>query len=145
MKILLPFLMSCLFPIFALAQPYDLPWFTVDGGGNVSTGATYSITGTIGEPDAGTLSGGNYSLSGGFWSFAGNSAAPAPILDIRLALPNVVLSWPASPVGFVLEQTSNLGSPVWTAVGVTVVIVGDRSTVTLPASDTARFFRLHAF
>ena len=64
MKTLLALFAFALFPIAALAQSYDLSWFTIDGGGNVSTGATYSVTGTIGQPDAGTLSGGSYSLIG---------------------------------------------------------------------------------
>jgi len=54
-----------------LARPdgeYDLTWSTVDGGGyTFSTGGGYQLGGTIGQPDAGTLSGGDYTLSGGFW------------------------------------------------------------------------------
>ena len=48
---------------------YTLDWWTVDGGGATSsTGGSYSLGGTIGQPDAGgTSSGGTYSLSGGFW------------------------------------------------------------------------------
>ena len=56
----------------ALAQsggPYEITSWTIDGGGiiNASAGA-YTLSGTIGQPDAGpTLSAGNYDLSGGFW------------------------------------------------------------------------------
>ena len=46
---------------------YALDWWTVDGGGDTSTGGNYSLGGTIGQPDAGTSSGGTYALSGGFW------------------------------------------------------------------------------
>jgi hypothetical protein len=47
---------------------YDLTWNTIDGGGGTSTGGGYQLSGTLGQPDAGaTLSGGVYSLSGGFW------------------------------------------------------------------------------
>jgi hypothetical protein len=50
---------------------YDLSWNTVDGGGAMfSTGGSYSLGGTIGQPDAGTLSGGSYTLNGGFWGGA---------------------------------------------------------------------------
>ncbi len=56
----------------AQARPsasYDLSWYSIDGGGGMfSTGGSYSLGGTIGQPDAGTLSGGSYSLNGGFWS-----------------------------------------------------------------------------
>ena len=51
----------------ARAQSYSLDWFTVDGGGGTSTGGVYSVSGTIGQPDAGVMSGGNFSLTGGFW------------------------------------------------------------------------------
>ena len=47
---------------------YELPWFTVDGGGGMwSAGGGFTLGGTIGQPDAGLLSGGDYTLSGGFW------------------------------------------------------------------------------
>ncbi len=50
---------------------YDLTWNTIDGGGGMfSTGGPYSLGGTIGQPDAGTMSGGAYTLSGGFWGIA---------------------------------------------------------------------------
>lgn len=53
---------------------YDLTWNTIDSGGAMfSTGGTYSLGGTIGQPDAGKMSGGNYTLNGGFWvDFLGN-------------------------------------------------------------------------
>jgi hypothetical protein len=55
----------------ALAQtggPYDLTWSTVDGGGyTFSSGDGYTLGGTVGQPDAGVLSGGDYTLAGGFW------------------------------------------------------------------------------
>ena len=55
----------------ALAQTgggYDLTWNTVDGGGyTFSEGGGYSLGGTVGQPDAGVLSGGGYTLAGGFW------------------------------------------------------------------------------
>ncbi|MCX7841184.1 MAG: hypothetical protein N2559_17235 [Anaerolineae bacterium] len=48
---------------------YELTWSTIDGGGaTFSTGGTYELGGTIGQPDAGTQSGGTYVLSGGFWT-----------------------------------------------------------------------------
>ena len=38
---------------------YDLTWNTVDGGGyTFSTGGGYSLGGTVGQPDAGLLTGG---------------------------------------------------------------------------------------
>jgi hypothetical protein len=56
----------------ALAQTgggYDLTWSTIDAGGGSSAAGGYQLAGTLGQPDAGaTLSGGVYSLAGGFWN-----------------------------------------------------------------------------
>ncbi|MFO0856916.1 MAG: hypothetical protein U0640_06125 [Phycisphaerales bacterium] len=57
----------------AIAQPViDSDWFTVDGGGTQTlTGGDLALLGTIGQPDAGTLTGaGGIEVQGGFW-FAG--------------------------------------------------------------------------
>ena len=43
-------------------------WWTVDGGGGMeSTGGAWSLSGTVGQPDAGALSGGDFTIEGGFW------------------------------------------------------------------------------
>lgn len=49
---------------------FDLTWSTIDGGGDTSPGGGYMLSGTIGQPDAGAMSGGDYTLIGGFWSGA---------------------------------------------------------------------------
>lgn len=63
----------------ALAQGgYDLSWGTVDGGGTIaSTGGAYSLGSSIGQPDAGSLSGGSYTLGGGFWGGGELTFSPA--------------------------------------------------------------------
>ena len=49
----------------------DLSRYTIDGGGaTFSTSGSYSLGGTIGQPDAGLMSSGSYMLLGGFWSDA---------------------------------------------------------------------------
>lgn len=56
---------------------YDLSWHTIDGGGGTSVGATFTLEGTIGQPDADlVLTGATFSLAGGFWSFSGGAALP---------------------------------------------------------------------
>jgi hypothetical protein len=49
-------------------EGYILDWWTVDGGGGTSTGGQYSLSGAVGQPDPGKLSGGGYALVGGFWT-----------------------------------------------------------------------------
>ena len=61
----------------ASAQTGDwaLNWYTIDGGSATSTGgARYTLSGTTGQPDAGRMSGGVYSLYGGFWQPADREA-----------------------------------------------------------------------
>jgi hypothetical protein len=57
---------GCWLALSASGQ-FSIDWFTIDGGGATSTSGVYSISGTIGQPDAGgAITGGNYSLTGGF-------------------------------------------------------------------------------
>ena len=56
----------------AAGEDYDVPWWTIDGGGVVrSTGDDFELNGTIGQPDAGPgsfgMSGDDFALTGGFW------------------------------------------------------------------------------
>lgn len=53
------------------AQQAVTRW-TVDGGGGRSQDARYTLTGSIGQPDAvPLLKGGRYRLGGGFWAEVG--------------------------------------------------------------------------
>lgn len=44
-----------------------IPWWTVDTGGGLSQGGPYSLNGTAGQADAAILTGGTYTLKGGYW------------------------------------------------------------------------------
>lgn len=58
-------------PDSASAQ-FRISRFTIDGGGVTrSAGGTFALGATIGQPDAGRLSGSGFTLSGGFWSGSG--------------------------------------------------------------------------
>ncbi len=48
---------------------YVLEWSTIDGGGGQSSGGSYSLTGTIGQPDAAYSAAGAYEVFGGFWPY----------------------------------------------------------------------------
>jgi hypothetical protein len=61
----------------AWGQP-EIRWYTVDGGGGVSAAGTFQVSGTIGQPDAGLLSGGTFEVRGGFWAgFTSGPTCPA--------------------------------------------------------------------
>ena len=70
--------------------PFDLSWSTIDCGGGTSAGNSFSLTGTVGQPDAGFMSGGTFTLGGGFWSAAPGAACyancdgstTAPVLNV---------------------------------------------------------------
>lgn len=47
---------------------YELTWSSVDGGGGTSSGPDLMVSGTIGQPDTATSSGGDYVLVAGFWA-----------------------------------------------------------------------------
>ena len=52
----------------AQAQSYEITWWVVGGGGGTSFGSGHTLRGIIGQLDAGNMSGGEYTLTGGFWS-----------------------------------------------------------------------------
>jgi len=55
--------------VHASASPeYRIDWWTIDGGGAISSSrGDFSLSGTIGQPENGTSSAGNFAVSGGFW------------------------------------------------------------------------------
>ncbi len=60
---------------------FDISWWTIDGGGGVSTGGAYTLNGSIGQADAGRLTGGVYTLNGGFF------VLPAPVISLPGSAP----------------------------------------------------------
>jgi hypothetical protein len=67
------------------AGGYDLSlWRVAGGGATFSIGGNYRLAGTIGQPDAGQIRQGRYTLGGGFW---GGGAAVAPKIPGPLFLP----------------------------------------------------------
>ena len=47
---------------------FEITRSTIDGGGVMrSTGGDFELSSTIGQPDAGIMSGGEFELVGGFW------------------------------------------------------------------------------
>lgn len=52
-------------------ESYQLGRATLDGGGGRSSANEYTFSGSIGQPDTGTLRGGAYALQAGFWTATG--------------------------------------------------------------------------
>ena len=67
MKMVCLLLIPVLFVSIAHAE-YLISWYTIDGGGGQSSGGPYVLVGTIGQPDAGLASGGEFVLNSGYWA-----------------------------------------------------------------------------
>jgi hypothetical protein len=103
-----------LLALTANAQNYSIDWYKIAGGGGPSTGGTYQVSGTVGQPDAsGAMTGGSYSLTGGFWALYAVQTAGAPLLTITYVGNQAVVSWPSSVTGWTLQTNANLGTPTW--------------------------------
>lgn len=97
----------------ALAQtggPYDLSWHNIGPGGSAS-GGSYDLLGSIGQPDAATMSGGSYTLTGGFLpggptcALAGdlNGDGQVTVLDIQM----IAAAWPQATSSFPYDQSGD--------------------------------------
>src|SRR5438874_11108122 len=106
-RCILVFFGLCLCGAAVQAQTFSIDWFTIDGGGGTSTGGVFSVTGTIGQADAGHMSGGNFTLDGGFWAIIAAVQTPgAPTLRVvRTTTNTVVVAWPDPSTGFSLQAT----------------------------------------
>ncbi|HEY1786620.1 MAG TPA: hypothetical protein VGJ73_00625 [Verrucomicrobiae bacterium] len=103
--------------VSASAQSYSINWYKIAGGGGTSTGGQYTVSGTIGQPDASTaMTGGIYSLTGGFWAFISVVQTPgAPTLSIKQSGNTITVYW-QSVSGWTLQQNTSLTSGAgWTS------------------------------
>ncbi len=140
----LPFAFCCRAP----AQSYNIDWSTIDGGGGTCTGGVYAVSGTIGQPDAGAMSGGNFTLQGGFWSIiAAVQTAGAPFLTITLnpQLSTINVSWPSPAEGWTLEYATVLtgGTSLWTQIPPPYQTNASSLYFTESPPAGNRFYRLH--
>jgi hypothetical protein len=127
------------------AQSYSIDWSTIDGGGGTSTGGVYSVSGTIGQPDAGpAMTGGSFSVTGGFWSLLSVLQTPgSPTLRIFFTGTNTaVVYWPSPSTGFNLQQSGLLPGTNWVASGETVNDNGTNKYIIVSPPTGNRYYRL---
>jgi hypothetical protein len=97
----------------ALAQTgdgFDLSWWTVDGGGGSSSGGIYTLSGTIGLPDAVVvLSGDPYMVVGGFWAALIEEPTAIELISFtaEAAADHVTLAWETA------SEMDNEGFNIW--------------------------------
>jgi len=129
-----------LLPVHAQTN-YTIDWFTVDGGGGTSTGGVYTVSGTVGQPDAGgPMTNGQYSVTGGFWALpTAVQVIGAPVLSIASAAPGqATISWSPNTPGYVLQETWVLSPANWTNSP-----SGAANPIVVPAALPTKFFRLN--
>lgn len=61
---------------------YEISWYSIDGGGGTSSSAAYSLSGSVGQADAGLSSHDTFVQSGGYW--AGSFGCVVNLTDLAL-------------------------------------------------------------
>ena len=59
------------------------------------------------------MTGGSYSLTGGFWSLYAVQTPGAPLLTITYIGNQAIVSWSPSVTGWTLQTNANLATPAW--------------------------------
>jgi hypothetical protein len=138
------FLLLLLAPTCAKAQNYAINWYKVAGGGGTSTGSVYTVRSTMGQHDAGgPMTGGLYSLTGGFWSLFAVQTPGAPLLRIVFTRTNTaVVSWPSPSTGFNLQQSGSLSAASWGVPPQTVNDDGINKFIIVSPPTGKEFYRL---
>jgi hypothetical protein len=137
--------LAVLFQVLPIcAQPYSINWHKISGGGGSGSGGPYSLSGTIGQHDAGgPMTNSNYSVSGGFWTIFTVQNSGGPLLSIKITGPNVVMvSWPSPSTGFNLQVSTNLGAATWTTPSQTVNDDGINKSIIVTAPAGNAYYRL---
>jgi len=123
----------------AAAGPLTIARWTVDcGGAHFSRVGTWTLAGTVGQADAGTLAGMSYTVYGGFWGGKPLNVTAAPIPDptdpVSNPTPRVARVLPAMPnptenasrIRFELPEARRVRIQVFSVGGGLVRTVTDR-------------------
>ena len=131
--------------LFLVTLAHAQSTLSLTGGGGSSSGEDYKITGTIGQMDGtSVMAGEDIELTGRVTTMLGTlPTSDGTTLTIAVTPQNmIVISWPSDGTDFVLEQSSDLGSPTWATIGATPEDDGWTKTVTMPVTMGNKFFRL---
>lgn len=109
----------CVGICLSASAQFSIDWYKISGGGGTSTGGVYSVSGTIGQHDASAnnaMTGGNFSLTGGFWALYAVQTPGAPTLNIKYTSTNTVqVYWPSPSTGWNLQVNTNVAGTNWGA------------------------------
>ena len=138
----------CLLAPVLHAQSFSIDWYQISAGGGVSAGtngsAVYSVSGSIGQHEAGgAMTGGNYSMTGGFWSFIFVvQTVGLPNLTVSRAGNSVIIFW-ANTGDYTLQQNNNIAIPSgWTKSGYSISASNGTNSISITPPAGNLFFRL---
>jgi hypothetical protein len=134
-----------------LHAEYSIQTFRIAGGGALNgSGGAYTLSGTIGQPEAlGFLTGEPYSAIGGFWASPLSISNPAiPMLDVeQLKNGDIRVFWPLPATRLVLDQADSLTGTsqpnAWTQVAFPYQTNASHVFIIVPPTKS-RFYRLKA-
>lgn len=111
------------------------------GYGVPPAGSTYAGNGTVNAEGAPVQNESNYGVVRirNFGDLATAFPVESPLIQIRRTDGSVVLSWTGT--GFTLQSSASLDG-TYSATGLTPVVSGDVSTVTIAPTESGRFYRL---
>jgi hypothetical protein len=129
-----------------LTLNYNASTKTVTGYFNTNPIASYPLAGWGSNPPLTLVvfggSGQGVGVAAGMDTASEFFAGILPQLAIVPSGGNMILTWPTNDAGFTLQSTTNLSSPVWSAVLPAHVIFNGQNIVTNPISGTQMFYRL---
>jgi hypothetical protein len=142
-KMFLLLALELLIPAIGAAQSYSISWYKIAGGGGTSSGGNYQMSDSIGQPDAsGQLTGGNYSLTGGFWAFiSAVQTSGAPTLYVNVSGQIVTVYW-QNVSSWILQQNSDLSMPGNWSTSSGVMTSNGTNYLRLASPGGNQFFRL---
>jgi hypothetical protein len=104
------------------------------------------IVGQTASANFPTLDARQTALNGVNDAFLAKILLQQPALTLTKDGGNVILAWPAFEPEFILESNTNLvSSNTWVTVPLSFVLINGFETITLPATNSDLFFRLHKF
>lgn len=131
----------------AFSQQYSVDYYKIGGGGGTSTSTgtngQFTVNGTVAQPDAaGPATGGNYSVTGGFWTTTVVPTTGAPTLGITTTNNQIKVYWPSPSAGFSLQTSPDLVTPHWTTLTDGVQDNGVMKFILTSPVNRNRFYRL---
>jgi hypothetical protein len=145
MKNIIPRILALvLLALSGRAQTYSIDWHKIAGGGGTGTNGQYSLSGTVGQHDAGgPMNGPGLSLSGGFWTVFAEQSPGAPLVSIKMTDANTVkVYWPSPSPGFHLQVSTDLSSSNWNDPSETVNDDGTNKYILITGPVGNAYYRL---